>query len=139
MSTDPGQPDDATPIAPDVEDSPVEERGWLAMMAALEGVHTADLAELYARGERCLSVVYGAVESPRDQDDVDELHDALAGLPEVLGGRPDQHLRVSGRADRSTWWWASSDGLPADVIAAHAEHLAHQHARSWWHISQDPV
>ena len=110
----------------------------MAMIRALEAAHTADVAEAYARGERCLSVVYGPLETPDEQAAVDTLSAQLWGLATTLGGREDQLLRSVGRDDRTTWWWRSTDGAPADVIAGHAEHLAHQLGRSWWQISQDP-
>ena len=110
----------------------------MAMIRALEAAHTADVAEAYARGERCLSVVYGPVETPDEQTDLDALNVQLWDLATALGGRPDQMLRSIGRDDRTTWWWRSTDDLPADVITGHAEHLAHQLSRCWWQISQDP-
>ncbi len=118
--------------------SSLEERGWLAMLRALEAAHTTDVAEAYARGERCLTVVYGPVETDEEQADLGALCARLWALAQTLGGNQSQLLRTLGCDDRSTWWWGSTTSLPADVITDHAADVANSLSRSWWRISQDP-
>lgn len=73
----------------------MEERGRLAMLRALEDAHTADAAEAYARGGRCLTVIYGNIETAEHQADLDSLTKDLHGLAETLGAA-NEGQRLSG-------------------------------------------
>lgn len=109
------------------------------MVRALEAEYAFSVATAYARGERCLSVVYGPLETRDEKELVDQLNAQLQQLASALGGSPAQLIRSGGQSDRATWWWTSSAGLHADVVAGHAADLARQVARPWWRISQDPA
>ena len=110
-----------------------------ATLKALERLYLAGLAESYAMGNRCLTVVHGPITTPAEREAVHDLHRQLGHLAVDLGGSGDQLDRSDDAYDHSTWWWTSSTDLHADVIAGHAAHLAHQLARPGWKISQDPV
>lgn len=115
-----------------------ESRGWQTVLHNLQNAHTADVAEAYARGERCVSVIYGNIETAEEQADLDSLTKDLHDLAETLGADNCQWLRTGGRDDRCTWWFGSSDDVSAEIITARAVEVARGYERSWWRISQDP-
>ena len=109
-----------------------------ATLKALERLYVAGLAESYAMGNRCFTVAHGPIKTSSQREVIHKLHAQLRHLAADLGGSTDQLSHSDDSYDHSTWWWRSSADLHADVIAGHAEHLAHQLAWPGWKITQDP-
>lgn len=108
------------------------------LLAGMIGGSNVAAAEAYARGERCLRVVHGDPETAEDS----RRQDALTSLVDQVileEDAPGQWVRTVGTNDSTTFWFASSDAVPADVLVAAMAARVGEIAASWWRLSEEPL